>query len=117
MKYKIILLIILILYLLINDKEQFNEGSYKQLYGGFPYNKTNLDTGLFSMCKQNIRNDGANNRYCYDLSNYPKYHDYLYKSKNFVKTTPPSYFHPAYSTSYNPEIVFSSDWLHRFEYI
>ena len=117
MNTKIILgsiIVILILYFMLNNKDQkehLNEGTFYDLN---PYVIDNLNSGLYPKCEKDIRSDARGNKYCNDLPSFKKYTSPLYKSPNWVQTKYPSYFYPPWSTSNKPHYMYSSDWWHRF---
>lgn len=99
----------------MSNHENFNEGTYKQLYSGFPYHKTNLDYNFTPYCHEHIRNNSLNERYCNDTPNHKKYVEDLYGTPNWIQTKYKSYFYPAYSHRIDPHYVYSPDWLHRWK--
>jgi hypothetical protein len=98
-----------------NNNEGFVEGTYKRLYSGLPYIKTNFSSSLYPICQENTRNNGSNERYCDDRKKIDLSLEKLYGNSDWVLTKYPSYFYPPYSTSARPHYVYSSDYWHRWK--
>jgi hypothetical protein len=109
----IIVIILYIIYSQNNDqKEHFNEGTFYQLD---PNVQKNLDSGLYPLCKKDIRSTATGDRYCNDKPSFKKYTSELYGSPHWAQTKYPSYFYPPWSTSHNPHFSHSPDWHHYWK--
>jgi hypothetical protein len=95
----VLVVIILIIYFCRNN-ENFTEGTYKHMYSRNPDVKTNLTTYLYPTC-QSIR------------KNMEMKMQKLYKNKNWILTTYPSYFYSGTSTSVIPNSMNALHYVQR----